>query len=264
MSSTAEPVQPGSNPETVKSAGLVPIRNETSSAGANQANTAAASPLTLVPQFVIPANWRASDLLERLGNIPAGRIRLSPPPGFATADDVLRIEAEEGVLCELEDGILVEKPMGWYESSLAILIAFKIGVYLESHDIGKVLGADGSLKILPGTVKIPDVSFISWSRFPREKVPRRPIPALVPDLAVEVLSDTNTKPEMDAKLEKYFEAGVRLVWYIDPPSRSATAFTGVQQPVAIPAEGFLDGGDVLPGFSLSLAWLFEQADRQAP
>ncbi len=221
-------------------------------------------PVQLTPQFAIPGNWRLSDLQERLGNIPAERIRLNPPPGFATADDVLRIQAEEGVLCELQDGILVEKPMGWYESSLAMLIAIEIGIYLKSHEIGRVLGADGSLKILPGTVKIPDVSFISWSRFPQEKIPRRPIPALIPDLVVEVLSETNTKEEMDAKLDKYFQSGVRLAWYVEPASRSATAYTSIQQAVAIPPTGHLDGGEVLPGFRLSLQWLFEQADRQTP
>ena len=100
-------------------------------------------PLQLTPQFAIPGNWRLSDLQERLGNVPAERIRVYPPPGFVTVEDVLRIEAEEGVLCELQDGILVEKPKGWYESNLAILISAEIIIYLKSHDIGKVLGADG-------------------------------------------------------------------------------------------------------------------------
>ncbi len=221
-------------------------------------------PLQLIPQFAIPGNWRLSDLQARLGNVPAERIRLNPPPGFATEEDVLRIEAEEGVLCELQDGILIEKPMGWYESLLATLISGKILQFLERNNLGQVLGADGSLQILPGIVKIPDVSFISWSRFPPEKVRRRPIPALIPDLVVEVLSDTNTKEEMHAKLQTYFQSGVRLVWYIDSASRSATAFTSVEQSIAIPTSGHLDGGEVLPGFRLSLQRLFEQADRQAP
>ncbi len=221
-------------------------------------------PTRLTPQFAIPRDWRLADLQQRLGDIPAERIRLNPPPGYATEEDVLRIEAEEGVLCELEEGILVEKPMGWYESCIAATIVIGIGIFLKTHELGQVLTADGSLKILPGIVKIPDVSFISWSRFPKEKLPRRPIPALIPDLVVEVLSETNTRKEMDAKLVRYFESGVRLVWYIDPATRSATVYNAADQGVEIPPTGQLDGGEVLPGFTLSLMSLFEQADRQGP
>jgi Uma2 family endonuclease len=153
--------------------------------------------------------------------------------------------------------------MGWYESILAILVAYKISSYLEDYDLGQVLGADGSLKILPRTVKIPDVSFVSWARFPKERLGRRPIPELIPDLVVEVLSDTNTKKEMAMKLDRYFKAGVKLVWYIDPESRSATAFTSPSEFVHVEESGELDGGDVLPGFGLTLTWLFERADRQS-
>lgn len=214
-------------------------------------------------QAQLPAHWTMADLQTHLGDIPVERIRMFPPPGYATEADVLEIEDREDRLCELEDGILVEKPMGWYESILAVLVAYKINSYLEEHDLGQVLGADGSLKILPGIVKIPDVSFISWARFPKVRLGRRPIPALIPDLVVEVLSDTNTKKEMAMKLERYFKAGGRLVWYIDPESRTAIAFTSPSETVHIEEDGELDGGVVLPDFSLSLKWLFERADRQA-
>jgi Uma2 family endonuclease len=218
---------------------------------------------TIHRQTPLPINWSVADLQAYLGDIPAERIRMFPPPGYATEADVLEIEDREDRLYELEDGILVEKPMGWYESLIATLVSRQIGNYLDDHDLGQVLGADGSLKILPGIVKIPDVSFISWARFPKEKLGRRPIPALIPDLAVEVLSDTNTKKEMAAKLNRFFEAGVQLVWYIDPESQSATAFTSPMEQVYVTIDSQLDGGDVLPGFTLSLAWLFERADRQS-
>lgn len=211
-------------------------------------------------QAQLPAHWSIADLQAHLGDISAERIRMFPPPGYATEADVLEIEDR---LCELEDGILVEKPMGWYESILAVLVAHKISSYLEDHDLGQVLGAGGSLKILPGVVKIPDLSFVSWARFPKERLARRPIPTLIPYLVVEVLSDTNTKKEMAMKLDRYFKAGVRLVWYIDPESRSATAFTTASESVQVDERGQLDGGTVLPDFSLSLKWLFERADRQS-
>ncbi|MBP85452.1 MAG: hypothetical protein CMJ64_01855 [Planctomycetaceae bacterium] len=215
-------------------------------------------------QASFPSNWNAADLQCRLGGIPLERILLVPPPGCATEEDVTRLDDHEDRLCELEDGILVEKPMGWYESVIALLISTEISIYLRTHDRGKLLGADGIIKILPGIVKIPDVCFISWDRWPKEMPPRRPIPTLIPDLVVEVLSDTNTKAEMANKLVQYFEAGVRLVWYIDPETRSAKAYTATDQVTEIPAGGHLDGGDVLPDFQLFLQALFVEADRQGP
>ena len=221
-------------------------------------------PVWLQPQFPIPSDWRLEDLHQRLGEISAERIRLNPPPGYATEEDVLRIQAQEGILCELDDGVLVEKTMGWYESILAGLILTEIRLYLREHPLGQVLAADGILKFLPGKVRIPDVSFISWGRFPDKQLPRRPIPSLIPDLVVEVLSDTNTKSEMERKLILYFSAGVRLVWYVDPATQTATAYESLDQPMVVPAGGVLSGGDILPDFELSLDRLFEEASRQGP
>lgn len=227
-------------------------------------STRATTPPALTLQGQFPADWTLADLQRHLGGIPLERIRLCPTPGYATEADVLEIEAREDRLCELEDGVLVEKPMGWYESMIAMLIGIEIGNYLKVHDLGQLLGADGSLKILPGKVKIPDLSFISWSRWPTEKLSRRPIPALVPDFVVEVLSESNTAAEMDDKLKQYFQAGVRLVWYVDPHARSAKSYTSPLDAVEVQESGFLDGGEVLSGFQVSLRAVFEQADRHRP
>ena len=83
-------------------------------------------------------------------------------------------------------------------------------------------------------------------------------------MAVEVLSESNTKTEMDDKLQKYFEAGVQLVWYFDPETQSARAFTSLTEVAEFDKDGILDGGDVLPGFQLSLRQLYEEANRQGP
>lgn len=231
--------------------------------------TATSPPATLefaagMPPHVWPSGWSLADLQQHLGGIPAERIRLVPAPGCATEQDLLEIADREDRLYELEDGVLVEKAMGWYESILATWIGAQIAAYLETHDLGQVLGADGPLKILPGTIKLPDVAFIGWSRFPTHRLARRPVPALIPDLAIEVLSKANTAAEMERKLKQYFEAGVRLVWYIDPGTRSARVFTSLTEVTEVDEDGMLDGGQVLPGFQLSLRRLFERADRQGP
>ena len=217
----------------------------------------------LPAESIFPTYWSLADLQNHLG-VPAERIRAFPQPGTATEADVERIESSEGRLYELNNGVLVEKTIGWYESLIAAYIARLIGNFLDTHDLGQVLGADGTLKLMPGIVRIPDVSFISWSRFPETKLPRCPIPLLIPDLAVEVLSEGNTKTELDAKLLKYFEAGVRMVWYVDPLTRTAILYEGIDLIQPIGCAGDLHGGDVLPGFRVSLKAVFDHADRQRP
>lgn len=229
-------------------------------------STGQSPPMNTTFQFQthVPTDWNVADLRSRLGGIPLNRICLIPPPGCAVEDDVVRLQEHESRYCELQDGILVEKSMGWYESLLAGLIITRINVYLESHNLGKVLGPDGTLRILPGLVKIPDVSFVSWQRWPEQSPPRHRIPTIVPDLVIEVLSDSNTSEEMQAKLQVYQQAGVRMIWYIDPRSRDAVCHVGLGESVCITSNGTIAGGDVLPGFELSLQELFARADAQRP
>src|SRR6266705_2232546 len=83
-----------------------------------------------------------ADLIERLGSIPLERIPAHPAPGTATEADLLRRPDGEKRLYELVDGVLVEKPMGFYESLLAALLIRFLGSFLDVHDLGIVLGAD--------------------------------------------------------------------------------------------------------------------------
>lgn len=202
-----------------------------------------------------------ADLLEQLGDIPPNRVRMHPTPGTATEKDVLEIHLREKRLCELVEGVLVEKAMGYYESRLAVTLIHLLETFLDQHDLGIVAGADGMMRLAAGLVRIPDVSFVSWDRLPGRKVPRDPIPDLSPDLAVEVLSKSNTEAEMEHKLLDYFTAGARLVWYIDPQNRTTRVYSSPTQSVLLSEENVLDGGDVLPGFKLPLKELFARAER---
>ena len=204
----------------------------------------------------VPVTWTAADLQAQLGGIPPERIHLRPAPGTATKKDVAELDDHYDRLCELIDGTLVEKTMGYVESRLAMFLGHLLHTFLDTHDLGFLLGEAGTLEILPDQVRIPDVCFISWEKFPDRKLPTEPIPALAPDLAVEVLSASNTDAEMQRKLCEYFAAGVRLVWYIVPASRSARAYTAVDAFVDLGENDSLSGGDVLPGFTLSLGELF--------
>ncbi len=196
------------------------------------------------------------DLLKRLGNIPADRVRLHPTPGTATEKDVIEILDRENRPCELIEGTLVEKPVGLEESDIAGLIITALNNFVRPRKLGMVTGEASTLRLFQGLVRIPDVAFISWDHLPNRKRPKEPIPELAPDLAVEVLSRSNTKPEMNRKLGEYFAAGVRLVWIVDPRKRTARAYTALNQSVLIKEGQSLDGGAVLPGFVLPLDELF--------
>lgn len=214
-----------------------------------------------VPATTFPPEWTAADWQAHLGGVPLARIRMYPRPGLATLQDVLEMRRLTGALCELVDGVLVEKPMGYYESQLAAALLYFLGAYLQSTRLGAVAGADGMLEILPNVVRIPDVSFIRWERLPKE--PAGPIPAIAPDLAVEILSESNTAEEMARKLSDYFAAGTRMVWYLDPRTRSACVYCEPGRGQQIGEDGVLCGGDVLPGFELPLRKLFAAVEPPA-
>jgi Uma2 family endonuclease len=205
-----------------------------------------------------------ADLRKRLGGIPLDRIWFHPAPGTATEKDVLEVEARENRLCELVDGTLVEKAVGFEEARLALLLGHLISSYLDQNDLGICVGADGMMRIATGLVRIPDVSFISWDRLPGRESPNEPIPDLAPDLAVEVLSEGNTKAEMVRKVREYFEARVRLVWLIDPKKRTARVFSVPERSILIRADQTLDGGDVLPGLVIPLSELLDRGRRPRP
>jgi Uma2 family endonuclease len=205
-----------------------------------------------------------ADLLDSLGGIAADRVRFQPLPGTATERDVVAIHDRENRLCELVDGTLVEKVMGFDESIFALLLSASLVQHLKTHDLGKVVGADGMMRLFPGLVRIPDAAFISWKRYPRSKRRRGEIPAVVPDLVVEVLSKSNTPREMARKLDEYFRAGVDLVWYVDPKKRTVRVYSAPDRSVVLREDQTLDGGDMLPGFSLSIRDWFAEAERNAP
>lgn len=204
-----------------------------------------------------------ADLLKRLGNVPLRRIRAWPPIGTATEADALAVHDQEGIACELVEGVLVEKPTAFLESVLAGSILALLRAFVLPRNLGVVSGGAGMMRLFPGLVRIPEVDFAGWDRFPDRRMPTVPVPHLVPDLAVEVLSEGNTREEMARKRRDYFDAGVRLVWIVDPRARTVAVYTSPDASVTLDADQTLDGGAVLPGFTLSLGDLFAELDRQA-
>ncbi|MBI2808586.1 MAG: Uma2 family endonuclease [Planctomycetes bacterium] len=197
-----------------------------------------------------------SDLLRRLA-VPAERILLDPRPGFATEADAIRARH-----CELIDGTLVEKAMGYYESRLAVAVIYFLERYLDNNPLGFLLDGSGMIRVTKEQIRLPDVSFFSWDHFPDRKLPAGQVLGMVPDLPVEILSPTNTPAEMTRKRREFCAGGAKLVWEVNPATRSVEVFTAPDVSTTLKGDETLDGGDVLPGFRLSIHdWFARAGDR---
>lgn len=201
-----------------------------------------------------------ADLLHAVGDVPLERIRR--PIGDATEDDVVRLlDGDDKHICELVDGVLVEKTIGYRESMIAATLVFYLQQFIRPRDLGIVLTADGPIRLREGRVRFPDTCFISWDQLPDDLFDEAICDA-VPDLAIEVVSDSNTRREMEIKLADYFAAGVKAVWDLYPKTKSAVVYTSPTRKKDIGPAGTLDGGKILPGFSVSLAEVFATPRRR--
>ena len=221
----------------------------------------ATTPPTTAPSPPTTAPATVADLLRQLGEIDPGRVRLVPPLGTATEADLTAINGARQGTCELVDGVLVEKAMGFNESDLALVLATYLVPWILQRNLGRFSGETGAMRLFPGIIRIPDFAFASWDRIPGRRRTGDAIAPFAPDLAVEVLSRGDTKKEMARKRREYFAAGTRLVWEVDPKKRIVAIYTSPDRPTILDATMTLDGGDVLPGFALPLADLFAELDR---
>ncbi len=218
------------------------------------------------PEFELPLELESlAELLHRLGDVPLERVLARPAPGTATPADVLRLcDGEPKRLCELVDGVLVEKARGQRESRIGISLACALGNYLNQNNLGVLTGADGPHHLSESQVRFPDISFIPWSHIPPDAAPNTPVPDWVPGLAVEVISPGNTRGEMARKLHDYFAAGVALVWYVYPRDGVVRAYTSETEFQTLNEADQLDGGAVLPGFRYPIRQLFAAGSLKRP
>jgi Uma2 family endonuclease len=205
-----------------------------------------------------------AELMERLGGVPLERVRMRPPPGTATEKDLLEArKGPRGKSVELVEGVLVDKAMGTREALLGGILLHLLWDYLETHDLGQALPADGMLRLVQGVVRVPDVSFIRWEQLPGGQLPDEAIARLTPDLAVEILSEGNTPGEVARKVREYFLAGTSLIWVIDPRKQTAEVYTPPENRRRLGKAGTLDGGGLLPGFRVPLKHLFARTRRRS-
>jgi Uma2 family endonuclease len=167
----------------------------------------------------------------------------------ATEDDLWNAP-EDGRKYELVDGELVVSPAGLRHGRICVRLVRALGDFVHDGGLGDVFDSSTGFRLPGGNVRIPDVSFVSASRL-TEPVPND-FGDIPPDVAVEVLSPSDRPRLVLDKVGEYLQAGVRLVWVIDPEAECAAVHRSLTDVSHVDLDGTLDGGDVLPGFSVSL------------
>ena len=179
---------------------------------------------------------------------------------MATAPTTLDHESllEPDGLYEVVDGRIQEKDMGAFEADIAKVLLLAINDYLRTNPLGSIhIELLFQIDPVANTRRRPDVAFLSAERWPLGKrPPRQAAWEVVPDLAIEVVSPGNQFCDEVRKIDDYFRAGVRLVWYVLPDNDRVYVYDSPFSVRILPDTEALDGGAVLPGFRLPLADLF--------
>jgi len=184
-----------------------------------------------------------------------------------TEREALPARVSDEPLYEVVRGQRLElPPMGARPTHIGSVLFRYLGPFCEAAGLGRV---ESEMLFLLNAEdrnqRRPDLAFVSFDRWPR----RTPVPddaawAVVPDLAVEVVSPTDRDEEGLAKVREYFEAGVRVVWKVYPKERIIHIYDGFTAIRVLSGADAIDGGEAVPGFRLPLADLFEDQAEELP
>jgi Uma2 family endonuclease len=179
-----------------------------------------------------------------------------PPPGWDS--DTLKFY-------EVVDGKILEKPpMGAKGSILTSSLLIRIGLIARSNRLGRAVAETLFLMDRTGKLKRrPDLAFVSDQRWPLN----RPVPDtetwdVIPDLAVEFVSESNSANSIMIKIEEYFQVGVRVVWVIYPVVSKVYVYNSPTRVRVLQLGDELDGQDMIPGFRVALSTLFKEGEEE--
>ena len=186
---------------------------------------------------------------------PAAAVEPPRGVGLLSADEFLRLPEPPGAgKRELVYGRIVEMPPPDFgHSERQSEVTTELVLYKRRTKLGRVITECGFILAHdPDLVRLPDVAFVLETRIPPDFDPNTYFDG-PPDLAVEVLSKSETLAAAQEKIDEYLEYGVRLAWLLNPRRRTLTVSRRGVPPVEIGEAETLDGGDVLPGFSCTVA-----------
>ena len=173
-----------------------------------------------------------------------------------TPEELLALPDEKDY--ELVDGSLVKRNMSSLSSWVGGEVFGRLAAFTEDNDLGTAWPAGHGIQCFPdapGNVRRPSVSFIRRERFSLDELSEGYL-RIPPDLAVEVISPNDLAWEVEAKVEEYLRAGVRLVWVIDPHTRTVRVHRADGTAGRLRQEDELSGEDVIPGFRCAVRDLF--------
>ncbi len=171
-----------------------------------------------------------------------------------TDEELLRLP-EDGNRYEVVDGELRMSPAGLLHERIVARVIILLGLFVRQRNLGEVFGSN-VLYVLPsGNKRGPDASFVACGRL--EALRDAVFPQLAPDLAVEVLSPGDSPRRVLDKVGEYLQAGVRLVWVIDPATRSAAVYRSLTDVRHVADADELAGDDVVAGFRCRLSDLLD-------
>jgi Uma2 family endonuclease len=174
---------------------------------------------------------------------------------ITTADQLF--QAPDLGRCELLRGeLIMMSPAGSEHGMIVAEIAGILRDFVKPRALGVVLGAETGFRVSsnPDTVLAPDVAFIQTERV-GGRLPKDYFPG-APDLAVEVLSPNDRAGEVLAKVQDWLNAGCMAVWVVDPKTQTVTVYDADHRAMVFTSADTLTGGDLLPGFSASVAGIF--------
>ncbi|MFB3891246.1 MAG: Uma2 family endonuclease [Phycisphaerae bacterium] len=175
-----------------------------------------------------------------------------------TAEELWRMP-DDGMRHELVRGELtMMTPAGGEHCDIAGNIFYFLKAHVRANKLGRVLTNDPGFIIArnPDTVLAPDIAFISKARVPAGGVPKAFI-SFPPDIAVEVISPSDSLLDVDEKIEQWLTAGTAMVWIVNPRSRTVTVHRAGRDPRVLRENDVLSGEDVCQGFSVKVSEIFE-------
>lgn len=169
-----------------------------------------------------------------------------------TAEAFLPIfEANDG-WCELVEGEVVQVSPGAFQyNRIRDTLLIGLRTFADNHGLGIVV-SEQPFRLFTDTVRYPDIAFVSAGR----DLPPYGFPEGAPDLAIEVISPSNTLREMDQKISHYFAAGCKRVWVVYPEHREVYIH-GLAGVTRRAGDEPLEDPELLPGFSVKVSILFE-------
>ena len=175
-----------------------------------------------------------------------------------TADDLLGLYSK-GVRGELIRGELCETmPSSGKHGEVVVNIVIPMGSHIKSRRLGRLAASDSGVLLErdPDTVREPDIGYISAERLPLD-VEVTGYYEVVPDLVVEVVSPSDSAREVMDKALMWLSYGTRLVWAVNPESRTVDVYRPGERTVTLVVDDALDGLDVLPGFACPVGDIFD-------